>query len=117
MPVAWNRHHRSGRRRARGVRVGTGAGQRTALHDEVLLADRTVSEVALQDLPGTRRVAGLGGQGRAGDVWRHAVVWHGAPRVVGRGRLRGPHVAGVTGELAALERTNDRGLVTDPRPC
>jgi len=36
--------------------------------------------------------------------------------VVGRRRLREPHVTGVTGELTALQRADDRVPVADLRP-
>ncbi|REE58186.1 hypothetical protein BX257_0600 [Streptomyces sp. 3212.3] len=45
-----------------GVGVGAGAGERTPVHDQVLVPDRPSREPRLQDLPGTRRVTGLGGQ-------------------------------------------------------
>ena len=44
---------------------------------------------------------------------RHAVPRHRAPRVVRRGRLGIPDVAGVAGELAALARPHDRVAIAD----
>jgi hypothetical protein len=43
----------------------------------------------------------------------HAVVRHRPPRVVGRCQLREPHIAGVPGELPALQRVDDGVTVDD----
>lgn len=45
-----------------GVGVGAGAGERTPVHDQVLVPDRPSREPRLEDLPGTCRVTGLSGQ-------------------------------------------------------
>src|SRR6476660_2424724 len=102
------------RRRVPGA-VGPGArsGERPGVHDQILVADRAVPEEALEDLAGPCGVAGLSGQARARDVRRHAVVGHRAPRVLGRGGLRKPHVARISGQLAALEGPDHRVAVAD----
>src|SRR5690606_36250187 len=102
--------------RAAGVGVRPGAGQLAAVDDEVLLPDRRAVQPRLQDLPGAGGVAGLGGQRGTGHVRGHPVVRHGPPRVVRRGGLGVPDVAGVPGQPAALQRAHDRVAVGDPRP-
>ena len=43
---------------------------------------------------------------------RHAVMGHGAPRVIGRSGLREPHVTRVAGQLAALQTAMTAGGFT-----
>src|SRR5690606_31096109 len=86
----------------RAVRMRADAGQSATLHDQVLVADRAAFEVALQDFAHAGGVTRLRGKRSAGDVRRHAMVRHGAPRMVlGRG-LGEPHVAAIAGQLSAL---------------
>ena len=78
---------------AGGVGRLAGAGQSATGHDQVLVADGFVGEEVFEDFTGAGSVAGLGGQRGARDVRGHGVVRHAAPRVVGRRRLRVPHIA------------------------
>ena len=75
-----------------------------AIDDEVLRADRRTGEEGFEDLPGSRRVSGLGREGGTRRVRRHRVVRHRPPGMVNRRRLRIPHVPGVASELARFER-------------
>jgi len=50
---------RAARGVSRAVRVGAGPREGALVHDEVLGADRPAGKPALQDFPGSRRVAGL----------------------------------------------------------
>src|SRR4029077_1127005 len=75
---------------ARGVGMGADAGKLALVHDEILGADRFAGEIFLKDLAGTGGVARLRRQRAARNMRRHAVVRHGAPRMVLRCRLRGP---------------------------
>merc|ERR1719408_1213159 len=70
------------------------------LRDEVLVPDRLVVEVRLEDLVHTGDVAVLRRKGGSGDVRGHPVVGHRAPRVVLRRGLREPDVARVPAEVA-----------------
>src|SRR5437867_8805491 len=47
---------------ARAVRMSAGAREHAAIDDQVLLTYRTTVEPALEDLPRSRRIAGLRGQ-------------------------------------------------------
>ena len=69
--------------------------------------DRLAGEIALEDLACAGRVTRLRRQRRPGNVRSHAVMRHRPPRMVLRRRLREPDVAGISGELAALERADD----------
>src|SRR5262245_18739390 len=84
------------------------AGELAALNDEILVADRLVGEVALQDLSDACRVPCLGRERGAGDMRRHAVMRHGAPGMILGCGLREPDVAGIACELSALQRAHDR---------
>src|ERR1700687_3580518 len=70
-------------------------------------------EIGFEDLARSCRVACLRRQRRAGDMRRHAVMGHGAPRMVFGWWLREPDVAGIARELAAFQRANDGVAVTD----
>src|ERR1700691_2048303 len=92
---------------AGGVGVGARAGELAAVDDEIFLPDRSALEPAFENLARARRVARLRRERGAGNVGRHAVVRHGAPRMVLRRRLRETHVSRVSGKLAAFERANN----------
>src|SRR5262249_51383286 len=77
------------------------------------IADRLASEIAFEDLAHASGVARLRGERRAGDMRRHAVVWHRPPRMVFRSWLRKPNVARVARELAGFERTRNRVAVAE----
>src|SRR5690349_24158416 len=98
------------------VGVRPGPGQAAARDDEVLVADRTAFQPALENLAGAGSVTSLGGKGRSGDVRGHAVVRHGPPWMVRRSVLGEPDVARVPGELAALQRPDDGVAVGDLAP-
>ena len=92
------------------------SGELAAVHDKIFIPDRALFEPAFENLPCARRVARLGRKGCPGNVRRHAVVRHRAPRVVSRRRLREPDVAGIAGELPAFERADDGVTVADFAP-
>src|SRR5262249_684588 len=56
---------------ASAVRMSAGARERAAIDDQVFLAYRTTIKPALQDLAHSGRIAGLRGQRRPRNVWRH----------------------------------------------
>src|SRR5262245_16555989 len=95
------------------VRVRSGPRQLAALGDQVLLADRLALEPALEDLPCSRGIAGLGREAGAGRVRGHALPRHRPPGMVLRRRLREPDIPCVAGELPGLERADDRVPVAD----
>ena len=95
------------------VRVRSGARELAAVDDQVFLANRALVEEALEDLAHTRGVAGLRGEACAGGVRGHALIGHRAPRMVGRGGLGKPHVAGVACQLPALTRACDGLAIAD----
>src|SRR5262245_9839532 len=95
------------------VRMRAGARELALVDDQVLRADRLLSEVALEDLARARRVARLRRKRAARDMRGHAVMGHRAPRMIFGRRLREPDVARVTRELPALECTHDRVAVAD----
>src|SRR6476619_2928776 len=72
------------------VGMGARSGQRAAVDDQVLLADRPPVEPALEDLPRPGRVAGLGREAGSRGVGGHAVVGHRPPGVIAGGRLGEP---------------------------
>src|SRR5450830_2166450 len=97
----------------RAVGVGADASQLAALDDQVLVANRPVLEITLESFPRASRITGLGRQAGAGDMRGHAVVGHGAPRVIFGGRWREPDVTGITGQLTAFQRRRDGIPITE----
>src|ERR1700722_15215699 len=89
--------------------VGRRAGARelAAVDDQVLLSDWSSGEGVLEDLAGSCCVTGLGGERGARGMGGHGVVGHGPPRVVRRWRPGVPDVAGVAGQLAGVEGSDD----------
>ncbi len=87
------------RRIAGAVRVRASTRESAVLHDQILVADRTALEVTLEDFPRARSIARLRRQAGAGDMRRHAMMGHRAPRMILRRRLREPHISGITREL------------------
>jgi hypothetical protein len=87
--------------------------QRSAVHDQVLIANGTTAEPALKDFAHPGGVARLGRETRPGDMRRHAMVRHRPPGVILRRRLREPDVAGVPGKLSARERPDNGIAVAD----
>src|SRR5262249_45874535 len=98
---------------ASAVRMSARARKSAAIDDQVLLADTTTIEPALQNLAGAGRIASLRGQRRPRDVWRHSVVGHRSPGMILWSRLRKPDVSGISGQLAAFQRPRDRIAVAD----
>src|SRR5215468_10609767 len=81
--------------------MGTRAGELPLIYYEILGADRLARKLALENLARTSGVACLCRQRAARDMWRHAVVRHGAPRMILRRRLREPDVARIARKLSA----------------
>src|SRR4029079_6577007 len=95
------------------VGFGAGAGELAFVHDQVLGADRLLGEVALENFARAGGVACLRGERTSRDMRCHAVMRHGAPRVLlGRG-LGEPDVTRVACELTALQRPDNRVAVAD----
>ena len=84
------------------MRAGTG--EFSFVNDQVFVADRLAAQERFEDFTRPRRVARLRRQRCTGDMRCHAVVRHGAPGMILRGRLREPDVARIACELPALER-------------
>lgn len=64
------------------VGVGTDASELSVLRDQILVAERLVLEVALQDLLDATGISRLRGQSRTGSVGSHRMPRHRAPGVV-----------------------------------
>src|ERR1700686_3747628 len=88
---------RSLRRIAGAIGVRAHTREFAALHDQILVANRTVLEVALEDFPGSCCVARLRRQTGPRNMRRHAVMRHGAPRMILRRRLWGPDITRIAG--------------------
>src|SRR5665811_1463704 len=82
------------------------ASQLATLHDQVLIANWTAFEVTFQNFTGTGRITGLRRQAGTRNVRRHAMIWHGAPRMVLRCGLWEPDIARITGQLTTFQRAN-----------
>src|ERR1700685_1605515 len=95
------------------VRVSAGSSELAAIHYEVLIANRTLLEPALQNFTRSCCIARLCRKRGAGGMRRHPMVRHRPPRMVLRRGLREPHVACIPGELTRLQRADDRVAVTD----
>src|ERR1700738_2595923 len=74
------------------IRMRARASQVAAIHDQILLADRTTLKPAFQDLPGPGGITRLCRQRCPRSVRRHAVMKHRPPRVVPRRRLGVPNI-------------------------
>src|SRR5580700_9355029 len=88
--------------------MSTGSSQLALVHNEIFGADRFAPEIGFQDLARASSVARLRRQRAARDVRRHAMVRHGAPRMVLCWRLRKPNVTRIAGELTALQGPHHR---------
>src|ERR1700734_3117795 len=89
------------------------AGQLAAIDDQILLTNRALLKPAFENLAGTGGISSLRRQGCPGGMWRHAVMRHGSPRVILWRRLRIPDIAGITGELPALQCAYHRVAIAD----
>ena len=83
------------------------------IDDQIFVADWPALEIALQDFARAGRVTRLRGKRRAGDMRRHAMMRHAAPRMVLRRWLREPDIARIAGKLTAFERPHDGIAVAD----
>src|ERR1700732_2215579 len=90
-----------------------GARELAFVDDQILVADRSSLEIALEDFARASRVARLRGERCPGDMRRHPVMRHGAPRMIVRRRLREPYIARISRELAALQRPDNCIAVAD----
>src|SRR5208283_160759 len=95
------------------IGVCAGARELALIDDQIFVADGPALEIALQDFARAGRVTRLRGERRAGDMRRHAMMRHAAPRMVLRCWLREPDIARIAGELAAFERPHDGIAVAD----
>eukprot|EP00050_Salpingoeca_kvevrii_P005681 m.285082 g.285082 ORF g.285082 m.285082 type:complete len:437 (+) comp11291_c0_seq1:127-1437(+) len=95
------------------VRVSADTSELAVHGNDVVLVVGLAIEEALEDLADAGSVAGLGREGRAGDVGRHGVVGHGAPGMVLGRRLGEPDIAGVASKVTRLEGSGNGVLVAD----
>src|SRR5665809_18526 len=95
-----------------GIGMSADAGELTLVHHQIFGADGLIGEIALENLARAGGIACLSRERATRNMRRHAVMRHGAPGVVLRCRLREPHVARITRELAAFQRPDD-GIAID----
>src|SRR5215210_6159722 len=82
-------------------------------HHHVVIPYGPVFEEGHQALADACSVAPLGFERGARDMRGHGVVWHRAPRVVRRGWLGIPDVAGVAAEVSLFEGLDERICLDD----
>src|SRR5205085_8467255 len=75
---------RSVGRVALAVGMGAGAGEMSALHDEIFLADRTSLQKAFEDFSRSRRVTRLRRQRSSRNMRSHPMVRQRRPRMIAR---------------------------------
>src|SRR5580693_2905631 len=99
------------------IRMRARTRQLAAVDDEIFVADRPLLEPALKNLARAGGVARLRRKRGPGNMRRHAVVGHRAPRMVFRRRLWEPDVSGVARELSAFEPPHDGVAIADLAAC
>merc|ERR1712050_276081 len=87
--------------------MGSHTRQRSISNNLVFIANWLAIHVAFQDLPDSRGVARLRGEGSARNVWCHSMPRHRPPRVVGWWRLWEPNVTCVASKLTRLQRVSN----------
>ena len=112
-PLELGRVFRSLGRVAGAIRMCARARQLAAVNDKIFVPNRSLLEPAFENLARAGGVTRLRRKRGPGNVRRHAVVGHRAPRVILRRRLREPDVSGVARELSAFERPHDRVAIAD----
>ena len=91
--------------------------KRPCIYDEILLPNRLTLVEALKDLKRSCGVASLRRQGSAGNMRGHAVKGHRPPRMIGRGRLRIPDIACISGQLSRLKGAHHSVAVNEFAAC
>ena len=95
-----------------GIRTCAGAPESSSGCDQILLTNRTVPELALQDLACPCGIADLRGERGSGDARRHAVVGYRPPKMISGSRLRKPNIPGLACKLAAIRSADDCIAIT-----
>lgn len=96
------------------VGMGAGTGKLAAVDDQIFLTDRTALEPAFENFARSGRVTGLRRQGSPRRMRGHAMMRHRPPGMVRRRRLRIPDIAGIPGQLPALQCANYGIAITNP---